>query len=194
MTSTHQTARSTRRRRPRAVMAALLVALLGSVALLAGCTSNSVVAYLDGSPVLTVEEFGEILPGVEQSLGGQANDEVRSQVISLIVVTRIARNLAEEHDIEVTDDELAVMQQQVGTVEDPAAQAVLDGVAEASVIKQKADQQDPELWTNALNGAEVEVNPRYGAWVAVEGSWTVSSETSLSEPAGQAEQQQGTGG
>lgn len=184
------------RTRPRALLAAVVVVVLASLAALSGCTSDRVVAYVEGRPVLTVTQLDQIMAGVNPTLPPDVSEadrtQVRSTVISLVVLTEFARGLAAEQNITITDAERAEALAQVGTIEAPEAQAVLNGFAESLAIQQKVGAVDPELWARSLDRADVEVNPRYGAWqkqASAQGGeqWGVGLDGSLSSPAAQPE-------
>lgn len=166
----------------RLVAAALLAVVLGAAALLVGCTPSNVVATVDGRVVLTTQQLARIQPGVLELIG---EDQGAAAVISVVVTGEIAPSVAAANKVELTADQLKEIETESAKVTDPEARAVVHKFYTAYMVFQVLNQKDPSLWAAGVGKADVQVNPRYGSWTNVNGTWAVVDGGSLSQVSAQ---------
>lgn len=174
VTDTQTTSRPTRRRAP-AVLIALLV---GALALLTGCSSNTVAAYVDGRPVLNVSDLEQMTAAFE----GTGVDATREGIVTVMVYKHIADTAAAEHGIELTAEVRGQIATEIGEQANETVRELLIAQSEAGALFEAMESQQPGLADQVLSGAEVEVNPRYGSWVSSTEGYGVIPPGSLGQP------------
>lgn len=177
------------RRRPR-TLAALVAALVGMVAFLAGCTSNDVVVYIDGAPALTVEQLQQIEEPLLAELGEEGN---REAVITMTILGKVTPEIAKSNGIEMPAEQEKQVVEAASGIEQPEARGVAEDYLRAYLVMQTIGQQNPQAWATALGNADVQINPRYGTWSAQQNTWVVTPGGSLSVSEAAANQAQQAG-
>lgn len=178
------------RRRPR-VVAALVACVVAMMTLLAGCNSSQVVVYIDGAPALTVDQLEQIEQPLLKELGENGN---RESVITLVILGKVAPQIAEEYGIELPAEQEKQVVEAASGIEQPEARAIAEDYLRAYLVMQTIGQQDPAAWGSALGRADVRINPRYGTWQAQQNTWVVKQGGSLSVSAAEAAQTGQQGG
>lgn len=150
-------------------MKKLSIALLGVVlamVALTGCQSPKVMAYVNGSQI-SVSQYEEIVGGLED-LGQPLSAEDRTGVATNLIQFEIIRQFAADSGAKVTDTKLQqALDQQVEQAAQSGVQLQGDSLeyyrqyTEATLLIEAAGQEEA---SKALQEADVDLNPKYGAW------------------------------
>lgn len=171
------------------VVAVLAVVVLG----LSGCSvrSGSVAAYV-GDTSITNDDLSNVVDAISAKLpdGQKVNENV---VLTALVKGQLARTVADRRGIALTDGERDQFISQQSKVDqayaeyvnyltDPVAAQAVYGFADYDIMVQRLG--GAQTFSTAAQQVDVELNPRFGSWVYVEGDMgiRVGSSGSLSTP------------
>ncbi len=178
VTDTQTTSRPRDNRRGGRATAVLVALLVGALAVLTGCTSNSVAAYVDGRPVLNVSDLDEMTAAFE----GTGVQATREGIVTVVVYKHIADTAAAEHGIELSAEVRDQIAAEVGEQPNETVRQLLVAQSEAGALFEALENQQAGLADRVLSNAQVEVNPRYGAWVSSTEGYGVIVPDALAQP------------
>lgn len=146
---------STRARTGRGAKGLVAALLLAGAAALGGCaTSPSNAAVVDGSTI-SRQTLSASITGAQQ-----VSQLTGDQVLSVLIQAQIAERVAADEGLTITDaDREEQLNPQVLAVADAR-----DFALELADVQIVAGEVGEQQFTEALRGADVEVNPRYGSW------------------------------
>ncbi|GAA3710766.1 hypothetical protein GCM10022204_31630 [Microlunatus aurantiacus] len=171
-----------RSRAPRAAVAGALagLALLTSACGLSG--SPSTVAYVGDSRV-TQSQLDSALSGVQQTL--QAGQQVSSAaVVNVMIHGALADEIAQTNGIAITDaqrDTVIKGSNLAALLDVPDAKPIAYDLADQQLV---AEAVGSEAYLKAVQGIEVELNPRFGVLDPTQKIIADGQSSSLSLPAG----------
>ena len=171
------------------VVAVLAVVVLG----LSGCSvrSGSVAAYI-GDTSITNDQLSEVVDAISHLLpeGQTVNENV---VLTALVKGQLARTVAAQRGIALSDGERDQFISQQSKVDqsyaeyvnyltDPVAAQAVFGFADYDIMVQRLGSV--QAFSTTAQQVGVELNPRFGNWVYVDGDMgiRVGSSGSLSTP------------
>lgn len=157
----------------------LVPVAVAAVALLAGCTPTSGTAAVVDGARLSEARVGEIIDGCIAASGGTEENFPRRAVVQNFLVARLFDRVAAEAQDVTTEQLKQIAQQQYPTfmADDACAELAIDSTKVGFL-----EQVDRNHVIGEAAAADVELNPRYGAWnPRAEGLFDSAS---LSVPAG----------
>lgn len=144
---------------------------------LAGCSPAPTTAAEVGGTTISEATLTATHEGCT-ALGAQAS---RASVLSPLVIGEAARQVAADHDVDLSElDQLTAGDPNIAPYmgnEDCARVGEAQGL-----LALLSSQLEQDVWIDAILGADINVNPRYGAWDPEAG--TIGGSGSISVPAG----------
>lgn len=161
-----------------------LVPAVAALTLLAACSPMPSTAFVVDGETVTEKQVAAAMEGCGEALGVGVDQFSRSGVVRTLLFGGIFDSLANQMG-GVTDEQI----DQIVVQQDPSAQAMLDNEACRPLARANGkiallQQLDQTMLLSALQGADVELNPRYGRWQPSEQSLFIDS-GSLSVKAGE---------
>jgi hypothetical protein len=163
---------------------ALVTAGVAAVALLASACgmsgSPSTVAYVGDSRV-TQGQLDSALAGVQQTL--QAGQQVSpSAVVNVMIHGALAEQIAQTNDVTITDAERDAVingSNLAPLLEVPDAKPIAYDLADQQLVAQALG---PDAYLQAVQGVDVELNPRFGVLDPAQKTIVDGQSSSLSLP------------
>lgn len=170
-----------RTRAPRVAVAGALAALavLTSACGLSG--SPSTVAYVGGARV-TQSQLDSAMTGVQQTL--QAGQQVSpTALVNVLIHGALAEEIARSNDIAITDaqrDAVIKGSNLAALLDVPDAKPIAYDLADQQLVSQAVGAQ---AYLQAVQGIDVELNPRFGVLDPAQKIIADGQSSSLSQPA-----------
>lgn len=172
---------------------ASVLAAGAAVTLVAGCQPSSSVAADVAGHRISVDELENTITGCqEQGLQFRAQEGIESQLLTSMVFNEIARVIADERGLDITDEDAAAVATQSESYAQASGNEQCKQLLQDSAFFQLVIQEIPEEeLMEQLASADVEVNPRYGQWngddsngeqLGIHGTGSLSDYTQGTEP------------